>query len=219
MTASNKTPWLLGASAMGVLRAAAVLHYELYPYLYDLLSRGAPVLAPLGFGFPEDARSWASPLEFLVGPDLLAAPVTGPGVTPSVYLPPGSWVDLYSGETVAGGGPSFTRPTPLGQFPLYARSGSVIPFNLRTESGSWWSLNEQARPGHAGLLATNGALLDPRGLPARVQVFVPATLPPAQVTIGGKLVVSWSFNRGPLPGVVIRLPRRRVDGRIQLSAP
>jgi alpha-D-xyloside xylohydrolase len=214
----NKTPWLLGAAAMGVLGEAAVLHYELYPYLYGLLERGAPVLTPLGYAFPADTHSWASPLEFLVGPDLLAAPVTGPGVTPSVYLPPGSWVDLYTGQTVAGGGPSFTRPTPLDQFPLYARAGSVIPFDLRTQSGSWWGLNDLARPGRAGLLATNGALLDPHGLPAQVQLFVPTSLPPSQVTIGGKLVVSWSFNTGPLPGVVIRLPRRRVEGRIELSS-
>ena len=29
---------------------------------------------------------------------------TGPGTTPSVYLPPGSWVDLYTGAIVKGGG-------------------------------------------------------------------------------------------------------------------
>ncbi len=214
----NATPWVLGAAAMAALRAAAVLHYELYPYLYGLLERHSPVLAPLAYGFPHDAHSWASPLELLVGPDLLAAPVSGPGVTPEVYLPPGSWVDLYSGTLVRGGGPSFTRPTPDDQFPLYVRAGAVIPFNLRTPSGSWWGLDTLSSPGHAGLLATNGALLSPRGLPAHVQLFVPATTRPLRVTLAGK-PVAWNWQAGPLPGIVIRLPGPLVRGRIVVSAP
>ncbi len=39
-------------TAMRVLRASAVLHYELFPYLYGLLRRGEPVLRPLGYGYP-----------------------------------------------------------------------------------------------------------------------------------------------------------------------
>src|SRR5438876_575697 len=80
------------------LRAAALLHYELFPYLYRLLTRGEPVLRPLGFAFPDDPEAWKNDLELLVGPDLLAAPVTGQGTTPRVYLPSGLWVDLHTGE-------------------------------------------------------------------------------------------------------------------------
>src|SRR5262249_44411208 len=130
----NATPWVLGQPAMDGLREAAVLHYELFPYLYGLLQAREPVLRPLGFGFPKAAASWSASNVMLAGPDLLAAPVTGPGSTPFVYLPVGRWVDLYTGATVAGSR-SFNRPTPLDQFPLYARAGSVIPFNLRTVSG------------------------------------------------------------------------------------
>ena len=75
----NATPWTLGPGAMSGLRAAAVLHYELFPYLYGLLAAHQPVIRPLAFGYPDDATSWGSNYEFLVGPDLLAAPVTGPG--------------------------------------------------------------------------------------------------------------------------------------------
>ncbi len=106
----NATPWTLGQEAMDGLRAAAVLHYELFPYLYGLLQARQPVLRPLGYGFPDDPGSWSASYETLVGPDLLAAPVTGPGTTPFVYLPPGRWVDLYAGTTV-GGGRSFNRRT------------------------------------------------------------------------------------------------------------
>ena len=66
---ANATPWTMGADAMSALRAAAVLHYELYPYLYGLLTHGAPVLRPLGFAYSADAEAWQNDLELLVGPE------------------------------------------------------------------------------------------------------------------------------------------------------
>jgi alpha-D-xyloside xylohydrolase len=211
----NRMPWMLGPRAMPALRDAAILHYELFPYIYDLLRRREPVLRPLGYAYQHDPEAWKADLELLVGPDLLAAPVVGPGTSPSVYLPSGTWVDLYSGRTVAGGS-VFNRETPLEEFPLYARAGAVIPFNLRTRRNSWWGLNEQMHPGRAGFLATNGALLALRGQPRDVQVFVPASSPPRSVTIGGRRV-SWTWNAGPLPGAVIRVRGPVVEGRVVLS--
>jgi alpha-glucosidase (family GH31 glycosyl hydrolase) len=214
---ANATPWVLGAEAMDGLRQAVILHYELFPYLYGLLRRHEPVLRPLGYGFPDDPGSWATSYEFLVGPDLLAAPVSGPGESPSVYLPPGSWVDLFTGAMVRGGGPAFTRATPLLQFPLYARAGAVVPFDLRTATGSWWGLDELAHPGRAGFLATDGAELALSGQPKQVQLFVPAPSRPREVTLGGR-EVAWSWNTGPLPGVVVRLHGPAIRGRIVLSS-
>ena len=213
---ANATPWKLGPVAMGVLKDSAILHYELFPYLDGILKRHDPVLRPLGYGFPDDQHSWSVPYEMLVGPDLLAAPVIGQGVTPSVYLPPGTWVDLYDGASVEGGGPGFTRQTPMTQFPLYVRHGAVIPFNLRTRNGSWWGVNELTHPGRAGFLATNGALLDLKGQPRDVQLFVPLGSKPRQVTFDGR-AVAWSWNAGPLPGVVVRTHGPDLRGRIVAS--
>jgi alpha-D-xyloside xylohydrolase len=174
------------------------------------------VLRPLGYAYPHDPGAWGATYELLVGPDLLAAPVTGPGTTPSVYLPAGRWIDLYTGRTLAGGGPAFTRPTPLDQLPLYARADAVVPFNLRTARGSWWGVDELTHPGRAGYLATSGARLDLTGQPPQVQVFVPAAFRPGRVTIAGR-PVAWRWNNGPLPGVVIRLHGPDVQGTIALS--
>jgi alpha-D-xyloside xylohydrolase len=214
---ANATPWTLGTQAMDALRDAAVLHYELFPYLYGLLQRHQPVLRPLAYAFPGDAASWATSnsLEFLVGPDLFAAPVTGPGETPSVYLPPGSWIDLYTGAALTGGS-AFTRPTPLTQLPLYVRAGAVLPFNLRTAASPWWGTNELTHPGRAGWLATAGATLDLSGQPGDVQLFVPAAARPTQVRIGGQ-AVAWTWNAGPLPGVVVRLHGPKIQGEIALT--
>jgi alpha-D-xyloside xylohydrolase len=211
----NATPWVLGPQAMRVLRDSAVLHYELFPYMYGLLQRREPVLRPLGYAYPDDPEAWRADLQLLVGPDLLAAPVAGAGTSPSVYLPRGSWVDLFTGRTIEGGR-SFTRETPLTEFPFYARDGAVIPFNLRTRAGSWWGVNEQTHPGRAGFLATNGASLALTAQPRQVQVFVPAPSRPATVTIGGR-AVDWTWNDGPLPGVVIRTNGPAIRGEVSLG--
>jgi alpha-D-xyloside xylohydrolase len=174
------------------------------------------VLRPLGYAYPDDAQAWETELQFLVGPDLLAAPVTGGGTTPSVYLPEGEWVDLHSGGTVEGG-QSFVRSTPLTDLPLYLRAGAVIPFNART-ADPWWGTDELERPDRAGYLATDGAELDLDGQPERVQILVPTPVRPAGVTIDGR-DVEWTWSAGPMPGAVVRVEGPVVRGELRLSEP
>ncbi len=211
----NATFWDFGARTVGLFRAAAVLHYELFPYLYGLARTahvtGLPVLRPPALAAPRDPHAWSADLEALVGPDLLAAPVTSHGTEPSVYLPPGSWVDLASGLAVAGGG-SFVRPTPLSELPLYLRSGSAIPFAARTPS-LWpqrWPTDALTMPGRGGWLyapaqgttrerdAAFGRLravdsgstveLELTDAPAQTQVLVAGSRAPRTVEIDGRVV-------------------------------
>ena len=161
-TGVNARPWELGPAAMDGLRSAAILHQALFPELYQLARRahltGVPVLRPLGLQYPSDAHAWAAAEELLVGPDLLAAPVTGQGTTPSVYLPADAWIDLGTGNRVVGP-TTFTRPTPLDELPLYLRDGAAVPYNLRSPDvwKSPWRLNDLFRAGRGGWLLAPGA--------------------------------------------------------------
>ena len=157
----NATPWVLGNEAMAGLRKAAILHYELFPYHYQLArqasSTGISILRPLALQYPTDERAWGAEYEMLVGPDVLAAPVTAPGPTAAVYLPSGSWIDLQTG-TRRRGPISFRRATPLDELPLFLREGRAIPFNLRTPD-VWrdpWEVNDLFRAGRAGWLVAPG---------------------------------------------------------------
>jgi alpha-D-xyloside xylohydrolase len=213
-TGPNATPWQLGPEAMSALRRSADLHYALVPLFDELVRQGRLVLRPLAYGFPHDEASWKADYEFLVGPDLLAAPVIGPGTGPQVYLPPGRWVDLHTGATVRGGR-VFMRPTPLDELPLYARDGAVVPFNLRTATNPLWALGELSHPGRAGFLATRGAMLHLRGQPGLVQVFVPTDARPTRVTVGGRSV-PFTWEDRPMQGAVLKLRGPVVEGRIFL---
>ena len=113
------------------MRAAVKLRYRLLPYLYACFltatETGAPVQRPLVFDYQYDGSVRDIDDEFLLGPDLLVAPVTGPGATArQVYLPAGDWYDWHSGELV-GGTRFVVAETPMDRIPIYARGGAVIP--------------------------------------------------------------------------------------------
>ncbi|MBC7560468.1 MAG: alpha-glucosidase [Dermatophilaceae bacterium] len=123
--------WTWGPVIEQWARDAIRLRYRLMPYLYASFLRaaetGAPVQRPLVFDHQYDPTVRDLDDEFLLGPDLLVAPVFEPGCTArQVYLPAGTWYDWHSGEVVEGG--TFrVAPTPMATIPIFARGGSVIP--------------------------------------------------------------------------------------------
>lgn len=152
----NATFWDFDRATVSELRDAAVLHYELFPYLYQLArvaaASGAPVLRPLAYAFPTDDQAWQADLELMVGPSLLALPVTVPSGEPSAeYFPAGRWASLWGGPDVVG--PRRVEATvPLGTLPLYLRAGSAVPFDFRNPL-VWlrpWGVNDLDRPGRIG---------------------------------------------------------------------
>jgi alpha-D-xyloside xylohydrolase len=163
-TGQNATFWNYGTPTVNAFRDAAVLHYELFPYLFELAreahATGLPILRPLALEYPADAAAWTQDLEVLVGHDLLAAPVTSAAPTGAhgtvqapVYLPAGSWVDLATG-TVDPGGASFDRRTPLSELPLFLRAGAAIPFAGRAPLlwAKTWPTNALQLPHRGGWL-------------------------------------------------------------------
>jgi alpha-glucosidase len=123
--------WAWGDLVQDHVRAAVKLRYRLLPYLYACFltatETGAPVQRPLVFDYQYDGSVRDIDDQFLLGHDLLVAPVTGPGMTArQVYLPAGDWYDWHSGELV--GGTRFAvAETPMDRIPIYARGGAVIP--------------------------------------------------------------------------------------------
>ena len=110
----------------------ASLHQQLEPY-NAILVRGSQVsgtatIRPLPLAFPQDTATFAvADAEYMLGPDLLVAPVTTAGATTaSVHLPPGSWVHWWSDQVYAGP-MDVTVQAPLGSPPLFARGGGLVP--------------------------------------------------------------------------------------------
>ncbi|PYS84635.1 MAG: hypothetical protein DMF67_04565 [Acidobacteria bacterium] len=147
LQAAALTPFLRSHSEMGsnphepysfpkeftdINRASIELRYRLLPYLYSLFHEhtktGAPVMRPLWFEYPDDARTYLIEDQYLVGSDLLVAPVVTEAVTKrKVYFPKGdNWVDWWTGQTYEGG-KEVEVEAPLNRLPLFARAGAIIP--------------------------------------------------------------------------------------------
>lgn len=100
----------------------------LAPYLKELVAenaaKGTPVQRPLFLHYEDDERSYTEQFEYLLGPDLLVAPVWQGGQTEwTAYLPSDGWVHLWSGLEYGRG--ECTVPAPLGDTPVFYRKGSA----------------------------------------------------------------------------------------------
>ena len=123
--------WAWGDVIRDLAREAIRLRYRLLPYLYATFIRasetGAPVQRPLVFDYQYDLTVRDIDDAYLLGPDLLVAPVFEAGVTArQVYLPEGTWYDWHTGERYDGQRYVQTA-TPMERIPIYARGGAVIP--------------------------------------------------------------------------------------------
>lgn len=94
----------------------------------EAAARGTPLVRPLFLHAPDDAEASSIEDQFMLGPDLVIAPVLDPGVdSRDVYLPAGEWIHLWSGQAMgdAAAGTSVNVDAPLGAPPVFYRAGSA----------------------------------------------------------------------------------------------
>ncbi|GLZ44249.1 alpha-xylosidase [Actinomycetospora sp. NBRC 106375] len=121
---------LTDAGTLSLFGAYARLHAGLGPYLGDLAVEahrtGLPLLRPLWLVDPDDPTAWVADDQYLLGRDLLVAPVLRRGVTEqAVYLPAGRWRSYWTGE-VFGGRRWVHVAAPVERIPLFVRDGARV---------------------------------------------------------------------------------------------
>ena len=99
----------------------------LKPYLKALVhengAEGIPVQRPLFLHNEDDPRCYEIQYQYLLGPDMLVAPVYLADQTEwPVYLPEGEWVHLWTGKTYGKG--DHTVPAALGDTPVFYKKNS-----------------------------------------------------------------------------------------------
>lgn len=124
-------PWQFGEETVRIYRKFTELRYRLLPYFYDLFheceKNGLPVMRPLVLHYESDENTWNLNDEFLVGENLLVAPVVEQGLTKRmVYLPEGVWYDFWTGKRYEGK-QYYLIDAPLDTCPVFAKAGSMIP--------------------------------------------------------------------------------------------
>ena len=119
------------------------IYRALSPMTRDLVREnaavGIPVQRPLFLYYENDPHCRSEQFEYLLGRDVLVAPVWQAGQTErTVYLPDDAWIHLWTGEKYGKG--EHAVPAPLGSTPVFYREGS-----------RWSALLEQIRTDYSEL--------------------------------------------------------------------
>ncbi len=130
-------PWM-HQKATDIIRKMLELRYRFLPYLYTLAYQahltGDPIIRPMFYDF-DDPQCYLEQESFLLGKDVIVAPVVKPGKTSvSVYLPNNEygWYDYNTGQWYEGGQTVELRAE-LNCLPLLVQAGTVLPLALKWE--------------------------------------------------------------------------------------
>jgi len=127
----DQEPWRFGKYYEDIIRKYLKLRYTLLPFLYTNLEEahrtGVPLFRPLMLNYQDDESTYNLDDQFMIGDDLLVAPILKPDVTRRlVYLPAGSWYDYWTNKKYAGG-TMISVDAPLDTVPMFVRAGAIIP--------------------------------------------------------------------------------------------
>jgi alpha-glucosidase (family GH31 glycosyl hydrolase) len=118
-------PWNYAPETAAAVRGFALVHAAVGEYLVAAAARRrAPLLRPLWYDYPQHESLYAVDDQFLLGPDLVVAPVLEENVVArDVVLPRGEWLDAWTGASCAGG--RLGRfPAPCPGIPVFVRAGN-----------------------------------------------------------------------------------------------
>lgn len=220
---SQREPWYFGERALTIFRQFAQLRYRLFPYIYSCAHQatrnGMPVLRAMPLAFPFDPNCANKDFQFMLGPDLLVAPVIREDQVCNVYLPPGEWFDFWS-DQILKGPLTLKLEVPIDRIPIYVRAGAIVammqPVN-RIPSGVVDPLILHIYPAADGMDAEN-ILFEDEG---ETNISVHQS--------GGRLMLRWNtpsgrtlkfsiHPHGGIDSVVDELMSRDLAGSIELEA-
>jgi hypothetical protein len=95
-------------------------------YSAEARDKGFPLWHALPFQFPDDAECNFHTDEFMLGDEMLIAPILRPGNKRSVYLPQGVWTNLETNEVSQGRRSIEVETSAL---PVFARNGVIVPLD------------------------------------------------------------------------------------------
>jgi alpha-glucosidase (family GH31 glycosyl hydrolase) len=147
---NTRMPWVYGAKGVALMRKYFTLRTRLLPYIYTYSwqahERSLPLLRPLYLEWPDLDQAYRHFHEYYFGEQMLVAPVLAAGGARTVYLPPGRWLDFFSGKHYQGG-TTFTAHYAVDATPVFVREGAIVP-----EQASSANDTSAASPGTGDLI-------------------------------------------------------------------
>lgn len=110
--------------------------HRLIPYIYTAYylnyRDGRAICEPMYYAYPDKEEAFSVPNEYHFGSELIVAPVTAPvgkngKANVELWLPEGTYTDIYTGEKLQGGKHVVSRD--ITSIPVFAREGAIVPMS------------------------------------------------------------------------------------------
>jgi alpha-glucosidase (family GH31 glycosyl hydrolase) len=158
-----KEPWHYPLETRETMNQALRLRHRLVPYLHTMNHRAAkhrlPLVRPMYHLYPNIDAAYSVPNQYMFGSQLLVHPITDPRdnttltASADVWLPEGTWVDVFTG-TVYAGSRTLRMSRTLESIPVLMRSGEIVPLSQEISN------DVQENPEALEVLVTVGADAD-----------------------------------------------------------
>jgi alpha-D-xyloside xylohydrolase len=116
--------------AEAYIRTLLNFRMSFIPYLYTAFAKynreGVPPFRALVVDYPEDKATYNVWDEYMIGDNVLAAPISDSTSSRKVYLPKGNWYDFNTNKLYEGG-QTYTVTTGLEQIPIFIKEGTILP--------------------------------------------------------------------------------------------
>lgn len=128
-SSSYRVPWLYDDEAVDVVRFFTRLKASLMPYIYktavETSRTGIPTMRSMVMEYTEDRTCAYLDKQYMLGDNLLVAPVFNDISQAEFYLPKGRWTNFFTGEETCGG-TWITRDCGYLDIPLMVKENSIV---------------------------------------------------------------------------------------------
>ena len=128
-SSSYRVPWNFDEESCDVLRFYTKLKGKLMPYLWAQAIKthevGVPMMRSMVIAFSNDPACKYLDAQYMLGDNLLIAPVMNEEGIAQFYVPEGTWYDIITND-VYEGGRYYTRICNYFEMPILARPNSII---------------------------------------------------------------------------------------------
>lgn len=173
---SYRVPWTIDdddRSEEGCTRTLSrwtALKNRLMPYLAAQANLAAGGGIPLSLRavcleFPDDPTAWYLDRQFMVGNNLLAAPIFDESGQVEFYLPPGTWTSFFDPQETRTGPGWFRETHGFGTLPLYVRENTILVLGKEGIRGAVYDYAQdvEIRLYQVGEGGAEAALVDSKG--------------------------------------------------------
>jgi len=126
----RQEPWSFGQKYEDIIKRYIQLRYKWLPQWYSLFEEasrtGIPMMRPLLLEYPEDPQTYNLYDQFMIGDNVIIAPVMEPSKHRRiVYLPEGRWVNYWTDEVFEGKRHHMIE-APLEILPIFVKEGTAL---------------------------------------------------------------------------------------------